>query len=108
MYILKLLINVVTGGIEALVVSENNFLCSCVKQVCPLWAQPYFDTFHQLLIIVEALWSQSLLQAGKKLVVVRSEIRAVRWVVKQLPVEMFRQYSNASSCMWTRIVMEEH
>jgi hypothetical protein len=36
-----------------------------------------------------------------------SEIKAVRRVVKQLPVEMLYQCSNGSSCMWTRIVMEE-
>jgi hypothetical protein len=40
-------------------------------------------------------------------VVVGSEIKAVRRVVKHLPVEMFQQCSSASSCMQTRIVMEE-
>jgi hypothetical protein len=34
-------------------------------------------------------------------VVARSEIRAVRRVVKQLPVEVLQQCSSASSCMWT-------
>jgi hypothetical protein len=29
-------------------------------------------------------------------------------VVEQLPVEMLQQCSNASSCMCTRIIMEEH
>jgi hypothetical protein len=29
-------------------------------------------------------------------------------LVKQLPVEMHQQSSNASSCMRTRIVIEEH
>jgi hypothetical protein len=32
----------------------------------------------------------------------------VRRVFKQLPVEMLQQCSNASSCMWTRIVTKEH
>jgi hypothetical protein len=41
-------------------------------------------------------------------VVTRSEIRAARRVVKQLPVKMLKQYSNASSCMLTRIAIEEH
>jgi hypothetical protein len=36
MYIYKLLINVVTTGIEALVVSGNKFLYACVKEVCYL------------------------------------------------------------------------
>lgn len=33
---LKLLLNVVTTGIEALVVSVNKFLYVCVKEVCRL------------------------------------------------------------------------
>jgi hypothetical protein len=53
---------------------------------------------RQLLIIIEASWFQPVLQAGKQAVVARSEIRAVRRVVKQLPVEMLQQYSSASSC----------
>jgi hypothetical protein len=35
MYILKLLLNVVTAGIEALVLG-NKFLYACVKEVCRL------------------------------------------------------------------------
>jgi hypothetical protein len=52
-YILKLLLNVVTDGIEAFVISGNNFLYACAKEVCPPWAEPCFDTFHQLPIIIE-------------------------------------------------------
>jgi hypothetical protein len=74
-------------------------LYACVREVCCQWA-----SFHQLLIIVEALWSQQLLQVGKQVVVAQSEIRAVR----QLPVEMLQQCSSASSCIQTRIAMEEH
>jgi hypothetical protein len=87
-YILKPFLNVVTAGIEALVVSGNEFLYTCVKEVCHLWAQPCFDTFHQLLIIVETSWSQPVLRVGKQVTVTWSEIRDVRKVVKQLPVEM--------------------
>jgi hypothetical protein len=54
-YILKPLLNVVTVGIEALVVSGNAVLYACVKQVCRLRAEPSFHTFHQLLINVDAL-----------------------------------------------------
>jgi hypothetical protein len=32
-------------------------LYAWVKGVCCLWAKPCSDTFHQLLVIVEALWS---------------------------------------------------
>jgi hypothetical protein len=69
-----------------------------------------FDTFHQLLIIVEALWSQTALQVGKQVVVARSEMRAVRREVKQLPVEKLQQSLSASSYtrMRTRFGMEEH
>jgi hypothetical protein len=48
MYILKLLLSIVTAGIEALVVSGYKF---CM----PVSSLPHFDTFHQLLIIVEVL-----------------------------------------------------
>jgi hypothetical protein len=58
LYILELLLNIVTAEIEALVISGNKFLYACVKDVCHLWVRPRFDTFRQLLIIVEALWSQ--------------------------------------------------
>jgi hypothetical protein len=45
-----------------------------------------------------------LLQVGKQVVVAQSEIRVVRRVVKQLPVETLQQYSSASS----RIRMRTH
>jgi hypothetical protein len=51
---LKLILNVVTAEIEALVVSVNKFLHACVKEFCRLLAQPRFDTTRQL-IIVKAL-----------------------------------------------------
>jgi hypothetical protein len=54
-YILKLLLNIVTAWIEAPVLSGNKFLYACVKEVCGHCAQPRFDTFHQLLIIVEPI-----------------------------------------------------
>jgi hypothetical protein len=40
MYILKLLFNIVTAGIEARIVSGNKFIYACVKEVCCLRAQP--------------------------------------------------------------------
>jgi hypothetical protein len=104
----KLVLNIVTVEIEALVVSGNTFLYACIKEICPLWAQPHFDTFHQLSFIVEALWSQPVFQVGKRMVVAWSDIRAVRRLVKQLPVEMLQQCSSANSCMRMRFVMEEH
>jgi hypothetical protein len=107
-YILKLFLNIVTARIEALIMSENKFLCACVKGVCLLWAQPCFDTFHQIHIIVKALWSHPVLQVGKQVVVAWSEIMAVRSVVRQLPFEMLQQCSCDSSCMRTHIVMDEH
>jgi hypothetical protein len=51
-YILKLRLNVVTAGTEALVVSGNKYLYAYLKEVCRHWAQPRFDTYHQDLIIV--------------------------------------------------------
>jgi hypothetical protein len=108
MYILKLLLNVVADKTEAHVTSGNKFLHACVKEVCCLWAQPCLDTFHQLLIIVEVPRSQPVLQVGKDVVVAQSKIRAVRWVFKQLPIDMLQQCPSASRCMWTCIVMEEH
>jgi hypothetical protein len=60
-----LLINVVTAGIEGLIVSGNKFLYACVEEVCRLWTQPRFDTLYQLPIIIEALWSEPILQVSK-------------------------------------------
>jgi hypothetical protein len=82
------------------VVLSNKFLYAC---------ELYhgFDTFYQLLITVESLWSQPVLMAGKEMVTARSEIRVVRRVVKQLQVDILQQCSSVS-CMWTCIAMEEH
>jgi hypothetical protein len=71
----------------------NNFLYASVKEACRLWAQPCSDTYH-LLIIIEALWSEPVLQVGKQVVAAWSETRAVRRVVKQLTVEMPQQCSS--------------
>jgi hypothetical protein len=60
-----------------------------VKNIRPLCAQR-FDTIHQLLMIVESLYSQPVLQAGNAVVVARNEIRAVRKAVKQLPDHMLQ------------------
>jgi hypothetical protein len=49
-----------------------------------------------------------VLQVGKQVEGDRSEIRAVRRVVKQLALEMLQQCSSESNCMGTSIVMEEH
>jgi hypothetical protein len=102
-YIIKLLLNVVTAGIEALV-SVNKFFYACVKVVCHLWSQPRFDTFHPLLHIV----IPTNFGVGKPTLVARSEIGVVRRVVKQLSVEMLQQLSSTSTCNRARIVMEEH
>jgi hypothetical protein len=54
--------------------------------------------------------NQLIIQVGKQVVVAWSEIRTVRRVIQQLPVEMLQQCSSASSCphMRTHIDMEEH
>jgi hypothetical protein len=59
-----------------------------------------FDAFHQILIIVEELFSETVLHVGKQVAVARSEIRAVRRVVKQFPVEMLQQ--------WGQLYVDEH
>jgi hypothetical protein len=58
-HVLKLLCNIVTARTEILVALGNTFLFALVKEICRLWTQPCFDTFHQLLIIAEALWLQT-------------------------------------------------
>jgi hypothetical protein len=59
MYTLNLLLNIVTTGIEALVVWGNKFMYACVKEFYCLRVQLCFDTFHQLLIIAEAVITAS-------------------------------------------------
>jgi hypothetical protein len=53
--------------------------------------QSRFGTFHQLVIIVGALTSQTVIQLVKQANVARRGIVIVRKVVKQLPAEMFQQ-----------------
>jgi hypothetical protein len=74
-----------------------------VKEVFYTRAKPRFDTFHQLLIIAEALWSQPVLQVSKQVVVAQSEIRAVRRVVKQLPAAPAAVCRNRMSCRSTTL-----
>jgi hypothetical protein len=64
--------------------------------------------FHQLLIIVEGLWSEPILQVGKQVVDAWNENRAVLKVVEQLPDEMLEQCSNGSSLIWAQIAIQEH
>jgi hypothetical protein len=52
-YILKLLLNIVTAGIEALVASGNKFLYARDSEICRLCAQPRFDTFQQLVLLLK-------------------------------------------------------
>jgi hypothetical protein len=66
----------------------------------------FFDTLHHL-IIVETLLSRQVLEVGKQVIVTLSEIEALRSTVNQLPDEMLRQCSIASSFMQTLIAMEE-
>jgi hypothetical protein len=104
-YILKLLLNVVTAGIETLIITGNKFLYVCVKEICCLSAESRFEpSINSSLLLKRCDPNQFFNQA----VVTRSEIRAVRRVVKQLPVGRLQQCSGASSCMRTRIVMEAH
>jgi hypothetical protein len=49
-----------------------------------------------------------IIRKVNRVVVARREIRAVRRVVKQLPVEVLQQYSSASKFMRTRIFIGEH
>jgi hypothetical protein len=60
-YTLKLLVNIVIARIEAFFYMGNKFLCAYVEEVCRLWAEPRLHNFHQVLISVEALWSQPVL-----------------------------------------------
>jgi hypothetical protein len=79
---------VVVFRIGAPVVSANKFMYARVKEVCSPWGQPRFDTFHQL-IIVGVLWSQPVFRT-EQVVADRNEIRTVKRMVKQLPVEMLQ------------------
>jgi hypothetical protein len=51
---------------------------------------------------------ETVLQVSKQMVVTCSKVRAIRRVVKWLPVEMLQQCWSVNSYMWTCIVMEEH
>jgi hypothetical protein len=98
MYILKSLLNTDTIRIYMPVTSGNTFCVSATKKsvTCKL-GHVYFDTFYQLFISAVVLRSQPVLQGGKQVVIAQSEINDVRSVVKQLPVEMLKQFSSARS-----------
>jgi hypothetical protein len=106
-YVFKLFPYVVTAGIEALAVSGNMFCVPVSKKsaACDL-SNVLTSSINSSLLL--KLWTQPVLQISKQVVVARREIRTVRTVVRQLPVEMLQQCSIASSCMRARIVMEEH
>jgi hypothetical protein len=84
MYILRLLPNIVTTRVAALGILENKFLYACVKEACEL--------SHILTPSINSplLLKHCDLRVGIQVVAAQSEIRAVRRVVKQLPVEMLQ------------------
>jgi hypothetical protein len=77
----KLLLNVVTAGIEAHVVSGNKFMYDCVKEISEL-IYDLTPSFNSLLL--KRCAPLPVLQVGKQVVVSRSEISAARRVVNQL------------------------
>jgi hypothetical protein len=84
----ELLLNVVTTWIEELVMGNKFFMPVSNKFAsCEL---PSINSFF-----VKTLWSQPVFRVGKLVAVLRSEIRALRRVVKQLPVEKHQQCSSA-------------
>jgi hypothetical protein len=50
---------------------------------------------------------QPVLQVGKQVVVAQSKTKAVKRVVKQLPVEMLSS-AEVRSAIWVRNVIEKH
>jgi hypothetical protein len=105
---IKLLLNVDITIIEALVVSGNKFWYACVKRSLPPVSSV---TFWYLASTPHYCWSAVIPTSSsgrQQVVVIWSEIRVLRRVVKQLPVEMFQQCSSARSCTQMHIVMEEH
>jgi hypothetical protein len=83
-YILKLHLNPATSEIEKLVVWGNKFCTPVSKKFAAC------ELIHVLTPSINSslLLKQAVPQIGKQVVAVQSEIRAVRWVVKQLPVEI--------------------
>jgi hypothetical protein len=103
--VLQLHPNIASVGNEALI--SGSKLCMAVSK------SAVYELSHVLIpsissSTVEALWSQPVLHLGQQVLAARSEIRAVRRVVKQLPVEMIQQCLSANSCMRARIVVDEH
>jgi hypothetical protein len=78
-----------------------SFVCLCQK-VCRLWAQPRFDSFHQL-IMVEGLWFQPVLQVGKQVVVAQRD-QGCKGGGQTTPGWNVSVILKCNSCMWMRIV----
>ena len=51
---------------------------------------------------------QEFLEVQENVKIAESKIRAVGWMIKQLPAKFRQNIYCGSSCMWTGIVMEEH
>jgi hypothetical protein len=49
--------------------------------------QPVVDSIHEVFVGVEALVGQSDLHLGEEMVIARHQVRTVRRVVENLPVE---------------------
>jgi len=58
-----------------------------VKERCCQVMQPDVNSIHELFIGVEALCSQPDLHLGEEMVIAWCQVRTVRWVVENLPVE---------------------
>jgi hypothetical protein len=69
--------------------------------------QPVFDSIHELFVGVEALGSQPDFQLGEEILIAWRQVRTVRRVVKNLPVEEFDYSICASRGVGPRVVVQE-
>jgi len=69
--------------------------------------QPVVDSIHEIFVGVEALGSQPDLHLGEEMVIAWCQVRTVRRVVENLPVEELDSITCDSRAVGPRVVVQE-
>jgi hypothetical protein len=87
-YITAILFHMVATQIQALVVPSHQLLQSLITERRRQGTQPVVDYIHELLVGFEALVSQPDLHLCEEMVIAWRQVRAVRGVLENLPLEL--------------------
>jgi len=102
-----LFLYIVTANFGTLGEPGNELLDALVVEVPRLWSQPGLHLLLDLPFIFEAFSSQMLLQMKEETKIARCQVRAVRWVAKNFPVERRPKRGGDGCCVRPSIVMQQ-